>query len=294
MKFNFCCNADKKSPESTLFSAAQCDELFAAVLVHDELYPKAKLPDEIHLDYSQEQLAQCYRLCQQLWLDGVDRTQLCLMIEKIYKQGFLSAEDKITYHAMRAKIKHLRFAYVTFDERHRYPTMFHWMTGVMGNLQDAFKHDQRSALVCSALLVRFLLTKPFYTLITKEMDCFQPSTPESFCRYVHDEINFIRLHLTKNVITGKEFHEMRKVISRQVAMYDNLKTLYPSSYHRSISEYLSTINGLMGSKHDELIAKKFDKSQDYYTDTFVMPEEIKQRLIDLADKYNNPIRSSLI
>jgi hypothetical protein len=87
---------------------------------------------------------------------------------------------------------------------------------------------------------------------------------------------------------------MRKVISRQVAMYDNLKTLYPSSYHRSISEYLSTINGLMGSKHDELIAKKFDKSQDYYTDTFVMPEEIKQRLIDLADKYNNPIRSSLI
>ena len=288
MKFNFCCNADKKSPESTLFSAAQCDELFAAVLVHDELYPKAKLPDEIHLDYSQEQLAQCYRLCQQLWLDGVDRTQLCLMIEKIYKQGFLSAEDKITYHAMRAKIKHLRFAYVTFDERHRYPTMFHWMTGVMGNLQDAFKHDQRSALVCSALLVRFLLTKPFYTLITKEMDCFQPSTPESFHHYVHDEIDFIRLHLTKNMINGKEFHEMRKVISRQVAMYDNLKTLYPSAYHRSISEYLSTLNGLMGSKHDELIAKKFDQSQDYYNDTFVIPDEIKQRLVNLTNKYIEP------
>ena len=279
MKFNLSCNTSKESPESVLFSANQCDALFAAVMVHDELYPEAKLPDAIHLDYSQEQLAQCYHLCQQLWLSSVDRTQLCLMIEKIYQQGFLSAEDKITYHGMRAKIKHLRFAYVTFDERHRYPTMFHWMTGVMGNLQDAFKHNQRPALVRSALLVRFLLTIPFYTLITKEMDCFQPSTPESFRNYVHNEINFIREHLTKNVITGKEFHEMRKVISRQVAMYDNLKTLYPSDYHRSISECLSTLNGLMGSMHDELIAKKFDKSQNYYTDTFVMPEKIKRRQI---------------
>jgi hypothetical protein len=291
MKFNSCCNANKKILNQPSFSKEQCDVLFAAVLVHDELYPDAKLPDAIHLDYSQEQLAQCYHLCQQLWLDGVDRTQLSLMIEKIYQQGFLSAEDKIIYHGMRAKIKHLRFAYVTFDERHRYPRMFHWMTGVMGNLQDAFKHNQRSALVRSALLVRFLLTKFFYALITKEMGCFQPSTPESFQHYVHDEINFIRLHLTKKEITGKEFHEMRKVISRQVAMYDNLKTLYPSAYHRSISEYLSTLNGLMGSMHDALIAKKFDKSQDYYADTFVMPEEIKQRLIDLTNKYNNPIQS---
>jgi hypothetical protein len=93
------------------------------------------------------------------------------------------------------------------------------------------------------------------------------------------------LHLTKKEITGKEFHEMRKVISRQVAMYDNLKTLYPSPYHRNISEYLSTLNGLMGSKHDELIAKKFNKTQDYYKDTFVMPEDIKHRLIELTEKY---------
>jgi hypothetical protein len=70
-------------------------------------------------------------------------------------------------------------------------------------------------------------------------------------------------------------------------MYDNLKTLYPSDYHRSISECLSTLNGLMGSMHDELIAKKFDKSQNYYTDTFVMPEKIKRRLVDFTEKYNN-------
>ena len=285
MKFNVSCNASKESPESAPFSTTQCDALFAAVLVHDELYPDAKLPDVIHLDYSQEQFTQCFRICQQLWQSGVDRIQLCQMVIKIYQQGFLNAEDKITYHAMRAKIKHLRFAYVTFGVGHCYPRFFHWMTGVMGGLQDAFKHNQRLALLRSALMVRLFLSKPFYALVIREMNKFKPSTPENFRHYVHGEINFIRLHLVKNEITGKEFHEMRKVISRQVAMYDNLKTLYPSPYHRSISEYVSTLNGLMGSKHDELIARKFNKTQDYYKDTFAMPKDIKHRLIKLTEKY---------
>jgi hypothetical protein len=78
---------------------------------------------------------------------------------------------------------------------------------------------------------------------------------------------------------------MRKVISRQVAMYDNFKTLYPSAYHQSISQCVSTLNGLMGSLHDELIAKKFNKTQDYYKDVFVMPEEIRLRLKEYTEKY---------
>jgi hypothetical protein len=49
----------------------------------------------------------------------------------------------------------------------------------------------------------------------------------------------------------------------------------------------------MGSMHDALIAKKFDQTQDYYNDTFVMPEDIKQRLINLTNKYSNPTQVSL-
>ena len=78
---------------------------------------------------------------------------------------------------------------------------------------------------------------------------------------------------------------MRIVISRQVAMYDNFKTLYPSSYHQSISQYLSTLNGLMGALHDKLIVKKFDKTQHYYKDKFVMSDEIRLRLEQLTNKY---------
>jgi hypothetical protein len=276
----------KKSDYPTVFSSEECDALFAAVLVHDELYPEATLPDAIHLDYTQEQLSQCYRICQQLWQEGPNRQALSQMVDKIYKQGKLNEQDQYEYYCMRAKIKHLRFAFIMFDKSHRYPRVFHWMTAVMGHLQDVLKNAAHSSVWPAALLVRLFLSKPLYAIAVKEIEGFQPSTVDGFRQYIKNEINFIRLDLAKDEITSHEFHDMRKVISRQVAMYDNFKTLYPSAYHQSISKFVSTLNGLMGSMHDELIVKKFNKTQDYYKDTFVMPEEIRLRLKEYTEKYD--------
>jgi hypothetical protein len=286
MKFMFSVNKDKKINKSSIFSEAQFDALFGAVLVHDQIYPDAKLPNAIHLDYTPEQLYDCFQICQQLWQAGPNRKHLSRMIDKIYNQGELNSVDQFDYYCMRAKIKHLRFAFVMFDDRHQYPRIFHWMTAVMGHLQDVLKNAQHSNVKLAALLVKLFLSKPFYAIAAKEIKDFQPSSVESFRQYVMDEMQFIRMHLAKGPVSSYEFHEMRKVISRQVAMYDNFKTLYPSAYHQSISEYVSTLNGLMGSLHDELIAKKFDKTQHYYKDKFIMPNDIKQRLIELVDKYN--------
>jgi hypothetical protein len=286
MIFKYCKKFHQKLAPPQLFTSAQCDALFAAVLVHDELYPEAKLPDTIHLNYSQEQLGQCYQICQQLWQEGPSRAALCQMVNKIYQQGELNEQDQYDYYCMRAKIKHLRFAYVMFDKRHHYPRVFHLMTAVMGHLQDVLKNAQHSSVWPAALLVRLFLSKSLYALAVREIEGFQPTTVENFQQYVRGEINFIRLNLAKEKVTSHEFHDMRKVISRQVAMYDNLKTLYPSDYHQSISKCLSTLNGLMGSLHDQLISKKFDKSQHYYKDKFVMPSEIRVRLEQLISKYN--------
>jgi hypothetical protein len=286
MIFKYCSKFRQKLAPPQLFSTAQCDALFAAVLVHDELYPKATLPDAIHLDYTQEQLSQCYQICQQLWQEGPNRQALSQMVDKIYKQGKLNEHDQYEYYCMRAKIKHLRFAHIMFDKTHRYPRVFHLMTAVMGHLQDVLKNADHSSVWPAALLVRLFLSKPLYAIAVKEIEDFQPSTVDSFRRYIKKEINFIRLNLAKDKITSHEFHDMRKVISRQVAMYDNFKTLYPSAYHKSISQCVSTLNGLMGSMHDELIAKKFNKTQDYYKDVFVMPEEIRLRLKEYTEKYH--------
>ena len=283
VKINLCCST--KNSGQVFFSKEQCDELFTAILAHDEIYPNSQLPDAIHLNYSEEQILQCYRICRQLWKENVNRKDLGQMVENICKHNALNEAEKHAYYCMCAKIKHLRFAYMTFGEGHCYPRIFQWLAGITGNLQDALKNQRRFDTLGWGALVRLLLSKPFYAMLTREINNFQPSTVESFRQHVHSEINSIRGYLAKSAVTGKEFHEMRKVISRQVAMYDNLKTLYPSPYHHSISEYLSTINGLMGSMHDTLITSKLNKTQDYHYYTFPIPENIKQRLIALTEKY---------
>ncbi len=271
------------------FTVEQCEELFAAVLSHDDLHLAAELPDEIHLDYTQEQLGQCYRICRQLWREGVDIESLRKLVKKLYKQRFLDPEDQLAFMHIRAKFKHLRFAYVTFDERHCYPTVFHRTTLIMGKLQDAFKNEHYASMGRFVIYLRFLLSKFIHAFATREIARFRPGTPEIFRNYVNNEIHYIRQNLAKEEISSKTFHQIRKVISRQTALYDNLKILYPSHYHNCISQYFSTINGMMGGMHDDLIVGKLKKTQNYYSDTFEIPEEIKQRLISLTEKYKEPL-----
>ena len=291
MNFRFFSRAKKNATYPMLFSIKQCDALFAALLIDDEVRMEVDLPDAIQFNYTPAQLTRCYQLSYQLWQQGVIRAKLCEMIVKIYKQGSLNADDQFTYYCMRAKIKHLRFAYVSYDERHRYPILFQWMTGVMGNLQDAVKNGHKFTIAIAALIARLFLSKFCYAIIIKELNHFKPTTAERFQSFIQDEINFIHKHLKKNKVTGKEFHEIRKVISRLVAFYDCIYILYPSDYHHGVLLYLSTINGLMGSKHDELIASKFNKTQNYYKDTFVIPHEIYNRLMAFIDFYK---RSQLL
>ncbi|MEY3758933.1 MAG: hypothetical protein RIR39_424, partial [Pseudomonadota bacterium] len=224
MIFNSCCKDRNKLHQPTTFSTEQCETLFDAVLVHDELYPQATLPDAIHLDYTQEQLSQCYRICQQLWQEDLNRQALRQMVDKICRQGYLNKQDEYEYYCMRAKIKHLRFAHILFDKSHRYPRVFNLITAVLGHLQDVLKNAEHACVWPAAFLTRLFLSKPLYAIAVKEIVGFQPTTVDSFRQYIKNEINFIRLNLAKDKITGHEFHDMRKVISRQVAMYDNLKT----------------------------------------------------------------------
>ena len=276
-----------KTLDSPSFTAQQCDDLFAAILVHDDLYSDAILPANIHLDYSQQQLSQCYRLCHQLWRQSVDRETLIILVKQLYHHQTLSPDQQLVFRDIRAKMKHLRFAYMTLGIRHHYPRQFHWLTAALGYLQDAFKNKQKNAIIRFAIRGRLFLTRPFYHLVVSEIDNFKATSTENFRDHIHEQVNFIHLKLAEKKITSREFHEMRKVISRLVALYDNLKILYPSNYHTQISHYLSTINGLMGSMHDELITKKFDKTQDYYSDRFELPTEIESRLTAITEKICN-------
>lgn len=270
------------------FSDAQCEALFAALLVHDDLHLHAQLPDVVHLDYSKEQLEQCYFICHQLWRDGVDRGALALIIKTIRTQHVLAPELQIQFKDMRAKFKQLRFAFATFDARHRYPRSFHWLIASMGYLQDAIKNDQHDAVQKATSALAILLHKAPYALMTRSLEQFRPASNESFRQHIAKGIAGVEAKLALPTITGREFHAARIIISRMVALYDNLKILYPSPYHDSISQYLSTINGMMGKMHDELVARQFDKTHDYDHDATVIPDAIRTRLLTLVSRFKGP------
>lgn len=267
------------------FSNELCDALFAAVLVHDDIHLESTLPDAIHFDYAQAQFEQCYRICLQVWRQGTSREALLHVRRKVQTKRALTAQEQVDFKYMRAKFKHLRFAYMTLDRRHRYPRLFHYLTGEMGNLQDALKNQQYDALRRPLFTLNLLLSRPLYALMTSKLQQFQASDSAHFKFYIQKEIAFVHAHLANNEVTSKAFHETRKVISRLVALYDNLKILFPSDYHEQVSRFLSTLNGLMGAMHDELIVQKFKDEKHYYSAPIEIPFEIKKRLSELVEKF---------
>ena len=287
MKFKLSCNSIEKVGKPSFFSAAQCEALFKALLLHDEINLEVSLPKPRPESYTQVQLNEYFQLSHQLWRDGLSRLMLLEMIEKIYHQGKLDADDKHKFYCMRAKIKHLRYAFLMFDRNHRFPMMFHWMAAVMGYMQDLLKSSQHSSVKRVALLVKLFLTKPIYALVIKKFDKFIPSSSENFHQYLDNSIDFINSKLIKDRLTSHEFHEVRRVISRIVTFYNCIYILYPDNYQYVVLLYLRTINGLMGSVHDDLIVASFNKTQNYHKDTFEMPTVIKQRLMAYVEFYKN-------
>lgn len=266
----------------------QCDALFAAVLLHDTIDLDAPPPQRIDLDYTREQMLRCYQLSLQLWRDGIDQHAFAVVLAHAYTFRRLSEREQVYFKHVRAKFKHLRAAYAVCDQRHRYPLPFHWLISLMGYLQDALKNERDSATGRLALLLRCLWTDIAYRLVKRTLAAFRPSTAASFRDYVIHEMHFVREVLAKQGVTGKEFHNARKVISRQVAHYDNLNILYPSAYHREVSRYFNTLNGLMGNLHDDLVAGTVASAAKYHSDRFVIPEPIRQRLTALVACYPLP------
>ena len=155
----------------------------------------------------------------------------------------------------------------------------------MGHLQDDFKNDRLVAVGYRALLVRLLLTRPAYAVLEREFDRLRPTTPESFRAYVIGEMDIVRTRLARPHTAGKDFHAIRKIVSRQASLYVGLATLYPSTYHSEVFKYLSVINGLMGRYHDELIVRRHSGEQNYAADKFEFPAEIRRRLEVLTEHY---------
>ncbi len=258
------------------------DALFAEILNNDAVDRHAWLPDSIALPKNVELFAASFDLSRTLWRQGLDRKKLVAIARTLSRDCRIDPDDSLTFKHARARFKHLRFVFATFDDRHRYPILLDGLTSVMGNLQDAFKNNKRGLVRRNAILLRLLLDEMLVNLVIAETGRFRPTTPEKFRGYMKSKAIEIAHFLEKQSITAQEFHDARKIISLFRASFATLVTLEPSADHVLVASCFATINGLMGGYHDGLMERKLGGVLDYKRDAFVLPDEIRLRLQQLV------------
>lgn len=266
------------------FPAETLQALFEAVEIDDVVDREVSLPAPIDPTCSADEMRRCLALCLQFWGEGVRRADLIRLVNMLLRRGDLDPAERMQYKHIRAKYKHLRFALVLYDVRHRPPWLFSATVAIMGHLQDAFRNGHRRNVVGYALLLRALLTKPVWAILRRRVAAVQIDSPQGFLAYRKDEIRRLERALQQERLTGPEFHALRKIVSRHVSFYDTLRSLEQNAHDYKMSRFLSAINGLMGSRHDEMIEQAISGEREYRTSAG-LDADIRQRLETLVVHY---------
>ena len=273
-----------RGPKWQKFPAETLRRLFDAVDVDDIVDAHVALPDPIVLAGPEESIRQCYALCLQFWEDGFTREDALRLVEKLLRNEGLSADERLEFKHIRARYKHLRFAQRLYSKHHRSDFLFDLTTRVFGKLQDAFRSGRRSGIVRHGFMLRVLLSKPVWWVVRRSMENTRLTSEAELIAFQKTEIQGLRKAMADTAFAGHEFHTVRKNISMQVSFYDTLRTLGPNDHAVRMSRFLAAINGLMGSRHDEMVAEAHSGQRDYDTPA-PLAGDIRSRLDTLIAGY---------
>ena len=266
------------------FPAETLRQLFDAVDIDDAVDAHVALPDPIVLACPQASIERCYALCLQFWEDGVERTELLGLVEKLLRHEGLSADERLHYKYMRARYKHLRFAQRLYGKAHRPALLFDLTTRVLGHLQDAFRSGRHGATVRHGLKLRLLLSKPVWSIVRRGMETTRLDSEAGLIAYQRARMRRLKKLIARTTFTGDEFHEIRKIVSMQVSYYDTLRSLEHDEHALQMSRFLAAINGLMGARHDEMVAEALSGRRRYGTPA-PLAKETRLRLETLVSRY---------
>ena len=267
------------------FAPAVLQSLIAAIEINDLVDRNAMLPRTVTRDHPAERFVEGFRLSRQLWQEGFDRHALLDLAGDLRRGVPLDDDKRRWFKQVRARFKHLRFAFFLYSAEHRAPPMLSLVTLVMGELQDATRVKGARDVRRHATRLQLLLAKPGAQYLSRETNRLTPSVSDGFHRFVNSEIASLRPLLAARESGAHAFHAARKVVSRQVSFHDDMRTLHPSAEHRDMARWLATLNGLMGQAHDDLVERHAAGAFHYGRDAFVLPDEIRARLEALVALY---------
>ncbi|QWT21657.1 hypothetical protein KPL74_06535 [Bacillus sp. NP157] len=272
------------APAWPKFPAETLGRLFDAVDVDDIIDAHTALPDPIVLACPDDSVRRCYALCLQFWEDGVSRDELLKLVDKLLRNEGLSADERLQYKHIRARYKHLRFAQRLYRKNHRSNFLFDLTTRVLGHLQDAFRGGKRNAMVRHGMKLRVLLAPPIWAWIHRALRQTQLDSEAGVIAYQQAEMRRLKKAVARATFAGDQFHMVRKIVSMQVSYYDTLRVLAPNEHAYRMSRFLAAINGLMGARHDEMVAESLSGRRHYGTPA-PLAQETRSRLETLVARY---------
>ncbi|MBH1930418.1 hypothetical protein [Serratia rubidaea] len=267
------------------FPAETIQALFVAVEEDDLVEANISLPQRIDWHCSPESIRDNYALCLQFWEDGFSRQELLQLVNGFLQDPQLAAATRMRYKYIRARYKHFRFAQQLYGGQHRANRLFHTTTAVLGHFQDAFRNGNQKNLQIYGNLLRVLLSRPVWSCVRYALRHIHLTSERDFIAYRQTQIGLLRTLIANPQLTGKQFHDVRKIISRQVSFYDTLRSIAPDNREaRQISRFLAAINGLMGDRHDVMVADKL-AGGDLYDRPTPLDIDIRQRLELLLSRF---------
>lgn len=183
------------------------------------------------------------------------------------------------------RYKHLRFAQRLYLKKHQAGFLFGKTTVFLGRFQDGFRNGKKNIVSYYGNLLRVYLSSPVWSLVNYSLRHSQLESVSGFIAYRQKQMHTLKEIIAKPRLTGREFHDVRKIISQQVSYYDTLRSLDPENKEAlQISRFLAAINGLMGDKHDDMVADDMENRQSYDAPV-ALDSDIRQRLELLISRF---------
>lgn len=268
----------KKYPQEVV------DRLFLAIDEDDVINNETTDLPAIELGTSQQNIRDYYALCLQLWEEGFTRQELLGLIKQLLAGQDLTKAQRKQYKYIRARYKHLRFAQRLYSRHHDADKIFKATTVYLGHLQDGFKNGDKKSVQHYGKILRLLLSRPIWNWVKRSLNHLQVDNEAGYQRYVSQQMSQLANMLNKPTVTGTEFHDIRKIVSQQVSFFDTQRSIENNTSRvYAISRFLANINGLMGDKHDDMVADKLSGTREYETPT-PLDSHIREYLEQLVGK----------
>ncbi len=179
------------------------------------LMPRSVCRPTIALSCTTEIIHDNYALCLQFWLNGVDRQELLRLIRKQAKGDELTTDERKQFKYMRARYKHLRFAQRLYLKR-GVRQILGRTTVFLGRFQDGFRNGKKNIVSYYSNLLRIYFK--LSSLVVGELFITPSLRVESITLLpIGKSDPSLKEDHSQTRLTGREFHDVRKIISQQVS-----------------------------------------------------------------------------